>query len=181
MNMSSLDAAEVFLGAPSILTAPQQARLEQWLAWLEGESFRVRRLNRDGHGDDPWHTLTEVLSQADGVVLLGFRQLDARRSVWRPGTEEQAPSSTWWTSPWLQLEAGIAVGLSLPVLVVPEEGVTEGVFDPAVWTGQVTGTAAQTIPGEGAGPWSDAVRRKWLLRTGHGPHGRRSPVPGGDQ
>ncbi|CAM5580332.1 hypothetical protein GCM10010378_35520 [Streptomyces viridochromogenes] len=180
MNMSPTGEAEVFLGAPSILTAPQQTRLEQWVAWLEGESFRVRRLNRDCHGEDPWHTLTEVLCQADGVVLLGFRQLDARRSVWRPGTEEEAPSSTWWTSPWLQLEAGIAVGLSLPVLVVPEDGVTEGVFDPAGWTGQVTGTALHT-PGAGAGPWSDAVRRSRLLRADGGTRERRSHVADGGQ
>lgn len=168
MNKSNTDLARIFLGAPSILTPDQQRKLEQWVGWLESQSLQVSRLGRDGHGEDPWHTLTPLLSQVDGVVLLGFRQLDARNSVWRPGTEEEAPSSSWWTSPWLQLEAGMAVAMALPVLVVPESGVEEGVFDPAVWSGPVKGTELET-PGTGTDEWLNAVRESRDRRTGAAP------------
>ncbi|MER5912938.1 hypothetical protein ABT124_21170 [Streptomyces sp. NPDC001982] len=165
MKTSDTEPVRIFLGAPSILTQDQQTTLKQWTVWLEDQSFRVVRLGRDGHGDDPWHTLPRILARVDGVVLLGFRQLDARHSVWRPDTDEEAPSSRWWTSPWLQLEAGMAVALALPVLVAPEDDVEEGVFDPEVWNGQVNGAELST-PGRAADDWLDAVHARRVRHSG---------------
>lgn len=172
MKKSDTDLTRVFLGAPSTLTPEQQAQLERWVDWLERQSFQVVRLGRDGHGEDPWRTLTPLLSHVDGVVLLGFRQLDAQGSVWRPATKEEAPSASWWTSPWLQLEAGMAVALDLPVLVAPETDVTEGVFNPDVWQGRVTG-AELSAPGTAADDWPDAVRER------RGRRDRRTEPPTG--
>ncbi|MGI5438867.1 hypothetical protein ACQEV4_16045 [Streptomyces shenzhenensis] len=157
MTHSDTGPVRVFLGAPSILTPGQQTILERWVGWLERQPFQVVRLGRDGHGDDPWHTLSRLLAQVDGIVLLGFRQLHALDAVWRPDTGEESRSARWWTSPWLQLEAGMAVALSLPVLVAPEDDVAEGVFQPETWNGQVRGTRLST-PGTGTGDWLDAVR-----------------------
>ncbi|RMB80690.1 hypothetical protein [Streptomyces shenzhenensis] len=157
MTHSDTGPVRVFLGAPSILTPGQQTTLERWVGWLERQPFQVVRLGRDGHGDDPWHTLSRLLTQVDGIVLLGFRQLHAPDAVWRPDTGEESRSARWWTSPWLQLEAGMAVALSLPVLVAPEDDVAEGVFQPETWNGQVRGTRLST-PGTGTGDWCDAVR-----------------------
>lgn len=157
MTHRDLGPARVFLGAPSILTPAQQTTLDRWAGWLEEQSFEVIRLGRDGHGDDPWHTLPRLLAQVDGVVLLGFRQLHAPDAVWRPDTEEENRSARCWTSPWLQLEAGMAVARSLPVLVAPEDDVAEGVFQPQTWNARVRGTRL-TPPGTGTGDWLDAVR-----------------------
>lgn len=168
MKMSDSGSSRVFLGAPSILTPDQQTKLEQWVVWLERQPFQVIRLGRDSHGEDPWRTLSRLLSRVDGVVLLGFRQLDARDSVWRPDTKEEAASSSWWTSPWLQLEAGMAVASALPVLVAPEAGVKEGVFNPEVWKGRVNGTVLST-PGTATDDWLCAVRERRDHREGSAP------------
>ncbi|QQM39886.1 hypothetical protein [Streptomyces liliifuscus] len=165
MKTSETDVARVFLGAPSILTPDQQTKLEEWVSWLEWQSFQVIRLGRDSHGENPWHTLTQLLAQVDGVVLLGFRQLDARHSVWRPETKEEALSSSWWTSPWLQLEAGMSVALALPVIVAAEADVKEGAFNPEVWNGQVKGVELST-PGAATDEWLDAVRERHDRRAG---------------
>jgi hypothetical protein len=150
--------ASVFLGVPAVLTARQQSYLEQWLEWLESQSLDVVRLERPAYSQYPWRTLTELISQADGVVLLGFRQLDARTATWRPHTKEEGHPAGWWTSPWLNLEAGLAVMLGLPVLVAPDEGVQEGVFSPDVWGGQVYGTAISP-PGKASMEWLELVYR----------------------
>jgi hypothetical protein len=150
-------SARVFLGAPAVLTADQQARLNPWLRWLEGQALEVVRLRRGAYGRDPWPVLRDLLAQAAGVVLVGFRQLDGTAATWRPGTSEAAHPAGWWSSPWLQVEAGIAVGLGLPVLALADEGVREGVFDPAAWAGQVHG-ARLGAPGQAAGEWLRLVR-----------------------
>jgi hypothetical protein len=152
-------SARVFLGMPAIITDRQQPYLEQWLGWLADQDLDVVRLERGAYARDPWPRLTELLALADGVVLLGFRQLDARTAIWRPGTGEEVPAAGWWTSPWLHLEAGMAVALALPVLAVPEDGVTEGVFGPEVRTGTVHG-AALSAPGAARLEWAELVRAR---------------------
>jgi hypothetical protein len=162
--MSDDTSARVFLGVPAVLTARQRSYLEQWLRWLEDQTLAIVRLERDAYGQDPWCMLGELLSHTDGVVLLGFRQLDARAATWRPYTKEEGRLAGWWTSPWLHLEAGMAVALGLPLLVAADEGVEEGVFSPDVWSNQVHG-AVLNSPGNTGMEWLELVRRHWISRT----------------
>lgn len=155
--MNDSTSPRVFAGVPAIITARQQRYLDRWLGWLEDQALDVVRLERGSYGSDPWLRLTELLSRVDGVALLGFRQLDARAAIWRPATSEEASAPGWWTSPWLHAEAGIAVGLGLPVLAAPDDGVTEGVFSPDAWRGRVHGTAL-TSPDETRAAWLELVR-----------------------
>lgn len=171
MNMSTAAPCRVFLGAPSVLTAEQEPELERWVDWIEQQGSEVVRLSRDAYGGDPWRALTRLFCQVDGVLLLGFRQLDARNAVWRPDTKEEHPSGGWWTTPWLHIEAGMAVALGLPVLVAPETDVADGVFHPDVWGTQVNGIALSS-PGTEADGWLSAVREHRDLRaqTSQGRH-----------
>ncbi|MEU9478785.1 hypothetical protein [Streptomyces sp. NPDC048191] len=163
--MSTAAPCRVFLGAPSVLTAEQEPELERWVAWIEQQGSEVVRLSRDAYGEDPWRALTRLLREVDGVVLLGFRQLDARNAVWRPDTKEEDASAGWWTTPWLHIEAGMAVALGLPLLVAPETDVEDGVFHPDVWGTQVSGTELSP-PGTGADDWLNAVRAHRDHRAG---------------
>jgi len=160
--MNDAVSSRVFLGVPTVLTARQQPYLEQWLGWLKDQNLDVVRLERGAYGQDPWRTLKGLLSQADGVVLLGFRQLDARTATWRPHTKEETHSTDWWTSPWLHVEAGMAVMSGLPLLVAADEGVEEGVFNPKVRDNQVHGTALSS-PGKVGMEWLELVQRRWML------------------
>lgn len=156
--MADTARVRVFLGVPAVLTASQQKYVGQWLGWLENHAVEVVRLQRDAYDKDPWPALVRLLSRADGTILLGFRQLDARAAIWRPCSPEEADGAGWWASPWLQLEAGMAIAVGHPVLVVPENGVEEGVFKPETWGGQVHG-AALSSPGEAGVAWLENVRR----------------------
>ena len=74
--------ARVFLGVPAVLTASQRPYLEKWLEWLDVQALNIIRLERNAYGQEPLHALTKLISQADGLIVLGFRQLDAdRKSV----------------------------------------------------------------------------------------------------
>jgi hypothetical protein len=156
--MANTARVRVFLGVPAVLAASQQEYVEQWLGWLDDHAVEVIRLQRDAYDKDPWPGLVRLLSRTDGTILLGFRQLDARAAIWRPCSPEEANGAGWWTSPWLQLEAGMAIAAGHPVLVASETGVEEGVFKPEAWGGQVHG-AALGSPGEAGVAWLENVRR----------------------
>lgn len=156
--MANSAQVRVFLGVPAVLTATQQTCAEQWLGWLDDHAVEVIRLQRASYSEHPCLALVSLLSRVDGTLLLGFRQLDARAAIWRPSSPEEVDGAGWWTSPWLQLEAGIALATGHPLLVASENGVEEGVFQPSAWGGQVHG-AALTSPGESCAAWLEQVRR----------------------
>ena len=169
MTMNDATSASVFLGVPAVLTAGQQPYLTQWLEWLDSQSVNVVRLDRSSYDQDPWSKLSGLLCLADGMVLLGFKQLDVHTATWRPGTKEEVRSAGWWTSPWLNLEAGMGIMLGLPVLVAADEGVREGVFSPDVWGGKVHGTTIIS-PGRVGIEWLGLVYKHWISRK----HGQAS-------
>ena len=161
--MTVANQPQVFVGTPAALIPQQRARLNAWLAWSEDQSLHVVRLERSAYDSHPWRQLARYLARADGVILLGFRQLDARNAIWRPETSEQDSGLGWWTTPWLQVEAGMAAALRIPVLVAAEGEVKEGVFSPDVWAPPLYGTALEAPD---SSEWLEVVRRRWKARAG---------------
>jgi hypothetical protein len=161
--MNGTFSGSVFLGVPAVLTKKQQSNLDQWLEWLKSQAMEIVRLERNAYSQEPWRGLMKRLSNVDGVVLLGFHQLYVQSATWRSNTREETYIAGCWTSPWLHLEAGMAVALGLPVLVACDEGVEEGVFSPNVWGSQVRGTALAS-PGKAGVEWLRLVRSYRIMR-----------------
>ena len=143
----------VFVSEPTELSCGQRVMSAQWHQRLSGFGFEVFRLGRDRYQSDPWPIVLEFLDAADGVLVLGFRQLVIESAVWRANTGEQAAvDDESWTSPWLQIETGMALAAGLPVLVAAESDVREGAFARDTWTGRLMGTSLEA-------PCPDVVHR----------------------
>jgi hypothetical protein len=112
----------VFLSAPSDRTAAQESICERFTELLRGEGLVPETLPR--HDYPASAALAEIarrLAGCVGVVVLGFKSTN---------NDPEAPSAD--TTPWIHVEAGMAYGKGLPLLLVREPGVTTGVFDHAV-------------------------------------------------
>lgn len=154
----------VFVGRPSVLSSAQESMLGRWNLCLTELGFRVECLSRSQYSEKPWEQLPHILANADGVVVLGFRQVTVEPCISRPDVH---PGSAW-TSPWMQIEAAIAITNRTPVLIAPEPGVTEGVFDPSAWSGCAVSALTEAAPSPTNIPagWTNAVMRKFRERTG---------------
>jgi hypothetical protein len=160
----------VFVSRPAVLSAAQEQLCRRWTDALRGEPLNTVHIPRSAYRSDSWAQLRDVLSQVDGVVILGVRQLSARSAVWRASTGEEQTLTTSWTSPWMQIEAGMALMRDLPVLVVPEAGVAEGVFDRSRWHGSLFGIDLEHEPlGPAGAVWRDAVRARAASHAGMRP------------
>lgn len=149
--------ARVFLCEPSALTPGQRAVSDRWHERVFELGLDVDQLRVGSYEDDPWPGLLRRVTAADGVLVLGFRQLVVHAGTWRQGTEVEGDVRAAWTSPWLQVEAGMALAAGVPVLVAPEPGVAEGVFAPSTWTGPLRGTSAGTPDLDVLAAWARAV------------------------
>ena len=156
----------IFIARPAVVTQDHEHSFNEWVVSLNAAGFRVDRLLRHEYMTNPWALLNRRLAEADGMLALGFAQLAIAEGVSRPGTVEAAPTSGSWTSPWLQIEVGFALGSGIPVLAVPQHGVLEGVFDPSAATGPLFSPLRPTAETQ-ATPrdWVIAVQDRFRRRT----------------
>ena len=165
----------VLVCAPSTRTAQQESIYRWWSAALQSRDLRIEVLVRANYSDNPWAQLSDLMARADGVLVLGFRQMEILRGVWRRGTAEAEHVSGAWSSPWVQVEAGMAIALGKPVLVAPEPGVCEGVFASENWNANVFGVAVEHPDVLTVERWTAAVhmlsaRRDAVNANGHLSH-----------
>jgi hypothetical protein len=149
----------VFVSSPTVLTRAQDATQRRVLREVERSGLAALYLDRTGYSVAPWRQLTQTIGKADGALVLGFRQMHVETGAWRPGTVEEGPAAGWYSTSWNQLEAGLVVMAGLPVLVLPEEGVRDGVFVPNLWDDNVYGVTMGT---SGPPTLSQDMFRDWV-------------------
>jgi len=145
----------IFLSRPAALSLAQEEFFDAWNAHLVGLGFKAERLRRPQYTRNPWEQLQSILVRADGVVAFGFSQASS--------SDSGAAAARSWsmrTSPWIHIEAAMAITTATPVLAVPEPGIEDGVFEPSVWSDCLYGIPAGIAPSRDAVParWIDAVR-----------------------
>lgn len=121
------------------LSRPAQMR-EQGIGLLEQVRLQVGRLGPIEFVELPrtdyptFGALTEVgklVNTCHGMVVLGLGELQIADATWRLGTpDERRVKDAQWPSPWSQIEAGMAIGLGLPVLLVAPPALDTGIFAP---------------------------------------------------
>jgi hypothetical protein len=168
----------VLVCAPSVRTLSQRELYDAWRKLIRAQGFSVNCLERTQYATDPWEQLTRLMNQADGVVVLGFRQMQIRDGLWRSETPEMSTVNAVWTSPWMHIEAGMAIASGKPVLAAPETGVCEGIFAPQNWTANVFGTPVESLRSHIVQRWAAMVRNGQPARSlAHPPDLRKSSSP----
>ena len=123
----------VFISKPGTLNYEQEQLIASFLSRLEMEGIIPRTLERPDY--PRFGAIAEVrrlMSHCAGAIIFGFRELEVRDGIWRPGTaEEEHVQGVHFSTAWNQIEAGMAVMLGLPVFVVCPRGVGGGIFDVA--------------------------------------------------
>ncbi len=85
--------------------------------------------------------------------------------TWRPGTNEgRSANGMALSTPWNQVEAGVAAALGLPVSIVREPGVVGGVFDLQGDALTVTAEAMDAVAREA----TTSALETWLRDCGGG-------------
>lgn len=165
-------APTVFVSRPSILSLEQQQIADNWMRWLTLQGFGLETVTRSQYEVDTWSQLRRLLSGMDGMLVLGFQQLVTESGVWRLGTPEEAVGPRISTSPWMQIETGMALMAGLPTLAVCDYGVSEGVFARSKWIGNLSGTAMDSH----ADP---SVAEEWVAKVvaAYRRPGRRPVMP----
>lgn len=101
-----------------------------------GEIFKNRGLKLRSLGTEdysnkaPLLAVLQLMSKCDGVIVLGFKQILIESCIEKEGTDRSNKrSNVFLPTAWNHIEAGMAFGLNLPILIIKERGVEGGIFD----------------------------------------------------
>ena len=120
----------VFISSPSALDELDAAVLDQvGIGIADADCTPVRHLPRDYNRADPTSGILKVMSACDAVLIFGAPQVRVVEALWCRGDEDNKDvKDLVLGTPWNQVEAGMAVALNKPMLVIRRKS-SGGVFD----------------------------------------------------
>lgn len=124
----------VFISKPGFLNYQQQQDVNALLSRLEAEGMTLQTLERADYPEfGAIGEIQRLMSDCAGAVIFGFKQLEVRDGLWRSSTpEEMHVKDQYLSTPWNQIEAGMATMARLPILLINEAGISGGIFDPTL-------------------------------------------------
>ncbi|WP_299231190.1 pentapeptide repeat-containing protein [uncultured Bacteroides sp.] len=130
-TVRKLNGKKVFFSMPGILKKEEELIIKEYHRFLSEKGYEILCYSRDNY--PKYGQLNKVrldVMKSSGMIAFGFKQINIIEGKYRPNTcEERALSSQWLTTPWTDIEVGMAVMYGIPVLLVHDKDISEGVFD----------------------------------------------------
>jgi hypothetical protein len=119
----------VFLSQPAVLTPEQQALADRVSHVIETGGAEVVRLRRQDYpASGSCAEIRRLMGRCNAAAIIGVPQLAVAVGTFRPGTSEEAEVRDMvFATPWNHIEAGMAIAMDLPILVVRNVG-DAGIF-----------------------------------------------------
>lgn len=121
----------IFFSMPSITTPEENSLMAKYEDILVNLGFSVIKYQRDQY--PTYGQLTKVresVLQADAIITFGFKQVELKQAFFRPNTsEQQSWDGKWLSTPWSDIETGMAMMKNIPILLVCDAKVDTGIFD----------------------------------------------------
>lgn len=124
----------VFVSRPGCLDRARGLVIDGIRGWLEAEGIATLGLARSDYpAAGALGEVQRLMHGCAGVVVFGFGELEVREGRWREGTPDaRILSGRLFGTAWSQLESGMAAMHNLPLLVVADPALADGIFDKAV-------------------------------------------------
>jgi hypothetical protein len=123
----------LFVSKPSALNSIQEGIWKNLQEILVKNSIPTRFIEPNQYPEsEPVYKVKRVVSDCDGVIVLGFKQIYVKEGVSKSGTLFESFLREYsLPTPWNNLEAGMAVMMDIPIFTISEEGITGGIFGTA--------------------------------------------------
>ena len=115
---------KVFLSVGATYSPDQEQFVSAFEVFLSQNGCERLTVGRGNLGaQQPILQARNLMEQADAVVVLAFTRIIVKKAIEKPGSERESEiTDTSYPTIWNQLEASMAFGLKLPLLVILEDG-----------------------------------------------------------
>ena len=121
----------IFFSMPGLLNKEDEVITKNYKEFLEKNGYEVIYYNRDDYPRfGQLNRVKEAINQSTGMIAFGFKQIEISNGKYRPGTnDEKEWKNRWLSTPWNEIEVGIGLAVGMPILLVHDPIISDGVFD----------------------------------------------------
>lgn len=116
----------IFLSRPNWISQEYQQGLDNLITILKAHDLNPRTLGiTDFANVTPMEEIIDILNECEGALILGFKQFETKSRVIK---NKVIPEPIYYPTEWNHIEGAIAYTLRLPLLLIHDAGVNNGIF-----------------------------------------------------
>lgn len=122
----------IFFSMPSVMNKADELLTKDYQRVFEQDlGYQVHYYVRDDYPCfGQLNKVREKIMSAKGMVVFGFKQTILQDATYRPGTSnEENWRNRWLSTPWNEIEVGMALMKGMPILLIKDPEIEMGVFD----------------------------------------------------
>lgn len=121
----------IFFSMPGMLNKEDEVITKNYKEFLENQGYEVIYYQRDDYPRfGQLNRVKEAINRSSGMIAFGFKQIYISDGEYRPQTKDKSPwKDKWLSTPWNEIEVGIGLAVGMPILLVHDSTIKEGVFD----------------------------------------------------
>ncbi len=131
---SATNGKSIFFSMPGIMSKNDEMTVLAYRQFLLGLGYEVIYYNRDTYPRFGQLTYIKVaIEKCVGMIAFGTKQTYVKEGVYRPGMNgEKKMTECWLSTPWNEVEVGMATVVGIPILLVKDEEIEDGIFDDVI-------------------------------------------------
>ena len=122
---------KIFFSMPSMLNKEDEMITQNYKLFLEKNGYEVLYYTRDDYPRfGQLNRVKEAINHSSGMIAFGFKQIFISNGEYRPQTKDKSLwNEKWLSTPWNEIEVGMGLAVGIPILLVHDPIITDGVFD----------------------------------------------------
>lgn len=121
----------IFFSMPGVMSKQDELLTKDYKRILVEHGFEVIYYKSDKYPRfGQFNRVRTSIMQSCAMVAFGLKQINIEKASYRPGTESEVEwSDKWLSTPWSEIEVGMGLMKGLPILLVSDPQINNGVFD----------------------------------------------------
>ena len=134
VNNPTCSTLKVFISKPGSLDVRQRTLVEGIKDLVLASGGTTVELCREEYDRSGVITkLSDRLNGCNAMIVLGFKSIHIEMGSYRDNTDDKREiKNEFLSTPWLHIEAGMGLMKKIPVLLICDEGIDDGIFDTTV-------------------------------------------------
>lgn len=124
----------IFFSMPGNMSKSDEVTVVAYRQYLMELGYEVIYYNRDTY--PRFGQLSQIkasIEKCAAMVAFGSKQTFIKEGVYRPGMcGERSINDSWLSTPWNEVEVGMATMIGIPILLVKDEDIVDGIFDDVI-------------------------------------------------
>lgn len=121
----------IFFSMPGIMSKEDELMTKDFKKMLEDKGFEVIYYKSDDYPRfGQFNRVRHDIMHSSGMIAFGLKQINIHKASYRPGTQDEEEwEEKWMSTPWNEIEVGMGLMKGMPILLVTDPEIHNGVFD----------------------------------------------------